>query len=148
MKRLKKRQTHYLFVYGTLRKNHGHPMSRWLNQRADWIGPGYFQGKLFNLGKYPGVVKSNKAGDRVLGDIYRTDHPKMILTTLDRYEQCSIGDSRPHEYARSIEPVMFGQGQILNAWVYLYNRPIEGLICITSGDYLATSAKQSIGQTR
>lgn len=123
-------------------------MSRWLNQRADWIGPGYFQGKLFNLGEYPGVVKSNKAGDQVLGDIYRIGRPKMILATLDRYEQCAIGDPRPHEYARSIEPVMLDPVQTLNAWVYLYNRPIEGLVCITSGDYLAASAKQSIGQIR
>lgn len=148
MKPIDKHQSNYLFVYGTLRRHHGHPMSRWLSQRADWIGAGYFQGKLFNLGEYPGIVKSNKASDRVLGDIYRIDHPKMILATLDRYEQCSIRDHRPHEYARSIEPVRLGKGKTLNAWVYLYNRPIKDLICITTGDYFASSAKQSIGRSR
>ncbi|HBA66105.1 MAG TPA: gamma-glutamylcyclotransferase, partial [Methylococcaceae bacterium] len=137
MKPIGKRQTNYLFVYGTLRRHHGHPMSHWLSQCADWIGAGFFQGKLFNLGEYPGVIKSDNAGDRVLGDIYRIGRPKMILATLDRYEQCSIRDPRPHEYRRSIEPVMLDKGKTLNAWVYLYNRPIKDHICITSGDYLA-----------
>jgi len=116
-------------------------MSHWLSQCADWIGAGFFQGKLFNLGEYPGVIKSDNAGDRVLGDIYRIGRPKMILATLDRYEQCSIRDPRPHEYRRSIEPVMLDKGKTLNAWVYLYNRPIKDHICITSGDYLAPSVK-------
>ncbi len=111
-------------------------MSHWLSQRNEWIGIGYFQGILFNLGEYPGAVKSNKASERVLGDIYRIDHPKMILATLDRYEQCSIGDPRPHEYARSIEPVILGKNRTLNAWIYLYNRPAKDLDCIVSGDYI------------
>ncbi len=122
-------------------------MSRWLSRRTDWVGTGYFQGILFNLGKYPGIVKSDNETDRVIGDIFRTDNPKMTLKTLDRYEQCSIVDPRPHEYRRSIEPVMLGNGKTLNAWVYLYNRPIKDHICITSGDFLASSPKQSIRRT-
>lgn len=144
MKTIGKRHTDYLFAYGTLRKNHEHPMSRWLNERADWVGSGYFQGKLFNLGDYPGVVKSNDADDRVLGDIYRINRPTMILAILDRYEQCSIDHPRPHEYIRRIETVKQDNHQELNTWVYLYNRPVTGLNRIASGDYLdylASSAK-------
>ena len=46
----------YLFVYGTLRRGGGAPLSKLLGQQADLVGLGTFQGKLYDLGYYPGVV--------------------------------------------------------------------------------------------
>ena len=57
----------YLFVYGTLRKAHGSPMSEWLARNAQFYGLGTYRGKLLNLGHYPGVIPSRDASDKVLG---------------------------------------------------------------------------------
>lgn len=141
MTRLYLRTIDAVFVYGTLRREHDHPMSAWLNSRAEWLGTGYFQGLLYDAGNYPGAVRTRDETAQVIGDIYRLERPKMILATLDRYEECSIKHPRPHEYIRSIEPVILADGAKLIAWVYLYNRPVDRLKRITSGDYLNRHAE-------
>jgi pyruvate carboxylase len=46
----------YLFVYGTLRSQMNDPLHRLLETHAVLVGTGTFQGKLYDLGRYPGVV--------------------------------------------------------------------------------------------
>src|SRR5580692_7203168 len=45
----------YLFVYGTLRKGSGNPHARRLAEHAEWAGPGRIPGRLYRLGRYPGL---------------------------------------------------------------------------------------------
>jgi gamma-glutamylcyclotransferase (GGCT)/AIG2-like uncharacterized protein YtfP len=60
----------YLFVYGTLRKEMNHPMYRALSRSAEWVGEANLQGRLYDLGKYPGAVPSKRVSDIVIGEIY------------------------------------------------------------------------------
>jgi hypothetical protein len=39
----------YLFVYGTLLKDFDGYMSKFLEKKSDFIGTGYFNGKLFEV---------------------------------------------------------------------------------------------------
>ena len=48
-----------LFVYGTLRKAASHPLHRTLAREARYAGTATFQGRLDDLGRYPGVVVSS-----------------------------------------------------------------------------------------
>lgn len=95
-----------------------------------------YQGKLYRLGAYPGVVPSIKTSDKVQGEVYRLLFPALALQKLDRYEECSAGFPEPAEYLRTIQPVRMKNGKAISVWLYLYNRPVEGLQRLTSGNFM------------
>ncbi len=133
-----------LFVYGTLRR--GTRSAAALDLRADlavhatWRGAAAFQGRLYSLGWYPGVVPSPCREDRVVGDVYSLPDPGLILARLDAYEGCDPGSPQPTEYVRRRQTVHLEGGEIIEAWVYLYNLPTLGLPRIASGDFLRASS--------
>jgi gamma-glutamylcyclotransferase (GGCT)/AIG2-like uncharacterized protein YtfP len=55
------------------------------------VGTGSFQGKLYDIGRYPGVVRSGRNTDRVMGEIYRLSEPRRALEILDEYEGTDSG---------------------------------------------------------
>lgn len=126
----------YLFVYGTLRREHGHPMARRLAAGAERVGPGRFRGRLLDLGPYPAVVPDPLGHHWVLGDLYRLRDPQVLLPLLDRYEGCTDAGNPLNEYRRERTEVLGPGGEPREAWIYLYNRPTAGLTLIPGGDYL------------
>jgi len=128
----------YLFVYGTLRRGYDHPMQTLLASQATFVGRGWYAGRLYRVSHYPGVVQSSDPADRVVGDIYRLDGEDILLARLDDYEECSAAHPLPHEYERLSQTVTTDAGERLEAWVYLYRHPLDGLERIGSGDFLLT----------
>jgi gamma-glutamylcyclotransferase (GGCT)/AIG2-like uncharacterized protein YtfP len=125
-----------LFVYGTLRRGSGTEMHRRLAAEAEFVSLATFQGRLFLVGDYPGVTPSDAAGDLVHGDLYRLVQPEDSLDWIDLYEQCGNRFPAPQEYIREIRPVCLLDGSVRQAWLYLYNHPIEGISSLPSGDFL------------
>lgn len=126
----------YLFVYGTLRRDIKNQMWHVLARHAEYLGEGAFQGKLYNIGEYPGAVPSNKPTDIVKGEIYVLRDRAQVLKALDEYEG---SDGTPSaEFSRKIIKVSKEGGKEISAWVYLYNHSTKGLKQILSGDYLIT----------
>ena len=62
--------TNYLFVYGTLRRRSRHPMARRLAELAQFVGPAKIAGRLYDLGRYPGLQEVQSPDDWVQGDVY------------------------------------------------------------------------------
>jgi pyruvate carboxylase len=54
-----------VFVYGTLRKAVGHPVHRILDEHGVWESIGKFQGKLYDLGPFPGAVASGDGTEAI-----------------------------------------------------------------------------------
>ncbi len=135
-----------IFVYGTLRRELGHPMHRLLAQHARYVGRASFAGRLYDLNGYPGAVPDPAGRGRVWGEVYRFSAPGPLLALLDRYEGCnnnanagSSGGKRggpQDEYRRELRTVYGENGERLRAWIYLYNRPVGGRREIPGGDYL------------
>lgn len=125
----------YIFVYGTLRRDCGGAMSAWLARHAVFLGMGFFQGKLYEVGSYPGAVPDPEKHNRVLGELYRMHDPEFALTKLDDYEECSARFPEPHEYKRSKSEITLPEGGSVLAWVYVYNFPVGRLERIHSEDY-------------
>ncbi len=129
-------EAEHLFVYGTLRRAFGHPMHRLLARHADYAGEATYQGRLYDLGPYPGVLPSDQANEEVKGELYalypgtRAD----LLARLDAYEGC--GPPGEALYRREKHVIYARDGAPVQAWVYLYNRPLTGARRIFSGDYL------------
>ena len=130
----------YLFVYGTLLKGFNSYMSKFLDKNSEFVGEGYFNGKLFKVSWYPGAVLSKIASERVYGHIFKIHDHIKTFKILDDYE--GVGEASteyPNEYRRELIETFLNDGTILRTWVYLYNNPTDHLRLIASGDYLKES---------
>ncbi len=85
---------------------------------------------------YPGMVPSTDGADQVFGELYRMRDAAELLRVLDEYEGCSEKHPKPHEYVRARVAVTTGDGATVQAWTYLYNRPVAHLPRIASGRFL------------
>jgi gamma-glutamylcyclotransferase (GGCT)/AIG2-like uncharacterized protein YtfP len=113
-----------LFVYGTLLSTAGHPMGARLQRDARLIGPATIPGRLYSLGRYPGLVEA-LAGPRstqslVHGEVYALNTPAITLRWLDGYEGVIAHKPDESPYARVERPVRLSSGKTLAAWVYIY----------------------------
>ena len=114
-------------------------MHRVLARDAAYVSAATFQGRLFLTAAYPAAVSSPVPGDLVKGELYHLTCPERILAGIDRYE-----DFRPDDYAgslfiRHVAPITLPDGRVLDAWIYLYNRPTVGLMLVRSGEFLPGS---------
>jgi gamma-glutamylcyclotransferase (GGCT)/AIG2-like uncharacterized protein YtfP len=124
-----------LFVYGSLRRGFDHHyLLRQL--RAEFIGRGKVRGELFDLGRYPGAVKSDSS-NTVSGEIYRLKSPDSDLKALDDYEGVgSTTETQKSEYRRELTQVTIeDSGAITDAWIYWMNCDLPEKHRIASGDY-------------
>lgn len=126
----------FLFVYGTLRRDANSEMYHLLAQHAEFTDKGQLQGRLYTVENYPGAIPSTDPQDVVHGEVYRLRKSAPILSRLDQYEGCGPGFTEPTEFVRSKKLITLRSGNSLDAWVYIYNRPITGLAIIESGDFL------------
>lgn len=125
-----------LFVFGTLLSGFDHPMARLVARSCDLLGPAVCRGRLYLVRRYPGMVLSGDAGERVHGELYRMRWPAELLPSLDEYEGYGDGFPPPCEFVREICRVTTADGESCEAWTYLYNRPIDRLPRIASGRFL------------
>jgi len=124
-----------LFVYGTLMRGFDHPMARLLEQNAEFLGEAQAAGRLYLVRHYPGLVESDVPADRVFGQLFRLRQPRDVLAKLDDYEGCGEGAAPPHEFIRATRPVVANDGTAQQAFIYLYNWPLDGLPRIADGRF-------------
>ena len=128
-----------LFVYGTLRKDIPNSRVHLLAQEAQgvtFVGYWRIQGRLFDLGEYPGLVLSHDPDSWVHGEVYALHNPQETLSRLDDYEGCGPNDPKPHEFDRVEKDVVLDSGASGKAWVYIYGGTTANKREIVSGDYL------------
>lgn len=129
-----KKQTDYIFVYGTLRRDSPEGAHKSYLHGTDFISPAKIRGQLFMVDYYPGLVLTD-ADHWALGEVYLIQHEGQ-LHDLDVYEGCAKKSPQPHEYARHIVDVILSDGEILQAWAYLYILDTHNLPLIESGNFL------------
>ena len=132
-----------LFVYGTLRRDMRSEMSQLLERHAGFVAEGRYQGRLYRIDYYPGVVPSDNPTETVKGEVYSLRDSQVVLQELDRYEECGPGFAEPTEYVRRFETVTLLDGAVCRAWIYIYNHPIDRYTPIPSGDFVASEADQN-----
>jgi gamma-glutamylcyclotransferase (GGCT)/AIG2-like uncharacterized protein YtfP len=126
-----------LFVYGTLRKGNSNKMAEYLSVHAEFLTDGWFQGYMYQISYYPGVIASDDINDRAYGELYRLNDPETALALLDDYEECSAQHVQPAEYKRITTPISTIDGNIFEqVWIYLYQWPITDKLLIKEGDFM------------
>jgi len=131
-----RRETAFLFVYGTLMTRAqgrlGTDMRALLRLNGTSLGAATTAGRLIDLGDYPGFVEAAGPGDVVHGELLRLEDPDEVLAALDAYEGVSLEPAPDDEYARILVPVQPVSGEQVTAWVYCFRgdlaqaRPIAG----------------------
>lgn len=117
----------YLFVYGTLRDKYGLKLKDRVSKEMEHVGKAKVTASLYDLGRYPGVVKEAGSGE-VVGDVFRITDPDKVFKVLDKCE----GEN----FSREKEEVKLRGGEVVSAWVYWYNQSPQGKHKIRFKDYL------------
>lgn len=126
-----------LFVYGTLRQGNANAMAAYVAAHAEFVAGGWFQGCMYQISDYPGVIASEQPDDRVFGEVYRLNDAQVALAVLDDYEECGTQYTQPAEYQRVKTHILAMDGRVLEpVWIYLYQWPLVGKARIVSGDFM------------
>ena len=115
-----------LFVYGTLREFFDIPMARRLRREGRGLGVARVAGRLYDLGRYPGIKRSRRRDEWVIGDLYRLRDAHRTLRVLDRYEA---------RFVRERAIVRIDRWRKRRAWLYRFRGPVRARDRIMSGDY-------------
>jgi gamma-glutamylcyclotransferase (GGCT)/AIG2-like uncharacterized protein YtfP len=126
--------SNYLFVYGTLRRRSRHPMARRLAELAHYIGPAKIAGRLYDLGRYPGLQEPRGPHDWVQGDVYDLgEHAAQTMQEMDAYENAE--SPQPAFFDRQLAQVVIHDGRELSVWVYWFRGALREEQYIRSGSY-------------
>jgi gamma-glutamylcyclotransferase (GGCT)/AIG2-like uncharacterized protein YtfP len=122
-----------VFVYGSLRKGGDGSMSA-RYPAAKFVGNGVVNGRLYDLGDYPGLELS-ESDSRVAGEVYEVS--ESLLKMLDEFEVTS-------RYVRRQVEISLN-GDLKKCWIYvpefsLGGLPVEKLV--TSGDWTEYQGKK------
>jgi gamma-glutamylcyclotransferase (GGCT)/AIG2-like uncharacterized protein YtfP len=125
----------HIFVYGLLKSMYDNEAARFIRKHCILIGEGTVPGRLFDLGTYPGIVYETNAKTFVTGEVFEIITNKAgLVEYLDEFEECGPDFEQPNEYRKEVIPVNVN-GTIYQASSYIYNRNLEGLKVIESGNY-------------
>ena len=126
-----------LFVYGSLRRDFGHPAFEYIGRYFQFVAQGEVRGLLYDLGEYPAAIPTNE--DRfIVGELYVIKEPgefSYAIAQLDDYEGLNPEEGE-ELYRREIAQIRTADGTS-EAWLYWYNGSVEGYPVIESGDMLA-----------
>ena len=118
----------FVFIYGLLREELNHPLRNLFVRHGTFLGTGTFQGKLYDLRRYPAAVVSNSREDRVAGEVFRINEPAHVLELLDKHEG--------RRFKREMVQVALNIDDAIDCWTYLYTKSLAGRTVIPSGDYV------------
>jgi gamma-glutamylcyclotransferase (GGCT)/AIG2-like uncharacterized protein YtfP len=100
---------------------------------ARYVGKGSVQGRLFDLGEFPGAVKMRGSSGRVEGELYHLPSAVRALKSLDQYEGSC--------YTRELAEVELQGGQHARAWVSWLKQAPPPKHQIKGGDYANRTIK-------
>ena len=107
-----------LFVYGTLRPERAPAEIADVVKEMRLVGGGTVQGRLLELGGYPGLVGGE---GRVSGSVFSLPQGKDILPELDAYEGFRVDQPLESLFVRERVTVQMDEGDRRECWVYRYN---------------------------
>ncbi len=129
-----------LFIYGTLLQT-TNEFAIYLQKNSTFYAKGKFKGNLYDIGEYPGAVLDKNEQSYVHGNIVLLNDPS-ILKTIDSYEGYGLKQPKPYLFIRKLIKAET-DNDVIECWIYLYNKPVTGLHQIIIGDYLAYKNKRA-----
>lgn len=136
----------YLFAYGTIRSGKlPLDIARIVNGLHP-IGTGAVQGRLYNFGDYPGIRLDDPAEHAVRGIVLELHSPREVFDALDRYESFDPTNPDDSLFRRVHCSVTTDSGEVIECWVYEYNRDPGGAALLAHGDYLLAGGSRGVSE--
>ena len=118
----------HLFVYGTLRKTFS--AYSLVEDYFSFVCNAQTKGKLYDEGSFPAAV-STEEDVFIQGELHQIKndgHFEEAFGKLDEYEEVNEGLFR-----RELT-IVFAGNNLVTSWIYWYNKRVENLVVIESGD--------------
>jgi pyruvate carboxylase len=132
---LPEKEADYLFVYGTLRHEFGNELHKIIAKNSEFEGMASYQGEMYMVAEFPGIVPSESVSNQVVGELYKINSTEKLFAILDDYEEYDPNNEADSLYVRKKISLSFG-GMLIDSWAYLYNKSLDYLEKIESGDFL------------
>lgn len=135
--------SHYVFVYGSLRKGFHSPAYEYISRYFNFFGDAKVRGRLFDLGEYPAAVPVQD-DSFIIGELYIVKDENEFswaIAQLDDYEGVIVEEGEHPLYRREIADI-FIKDAIVPAWIYWYNGDVTGKPVVSSGDILEYMKKK------
>ena len=129
--------TTHLFVYGSLRSGFRNQAYAYLSKYFTLVGQGYVKGKLYDTGEYP-VASTTTDEKYLVGELYAINNINEFnwaIEQLDDYEGLNVEPGETPMYIRE-KVIVTCEHQKIEAWVYWYNKDVNNLLEIASGDLM------------
>ena len=126
-----------IFVYGSLRSGFRNPAYEYLTRYFKYSGEALVKGQFFDAGSYP-VALPTEDEHFILGELYSMnseDEFSWAFEQLDDYEGLNVESGETALYKRNLVEV-FQNGETQIAWIYWYNKSIEDMPEIETGDVM------------
>lgn len=131
----------YFFAYGTLKDGFENPIKGELVNLLYNPVAGRMRGKLFLVAPwYPGAVDTPDDAT-IEGDLYQIQDEKELFRILDPYEDFDPAHPETSLYIRTKRMVETVDGA-REAWVYLYQRPVDPSSRIVDGNFTEADRKR------
>jgi gamma-glutamylcyclotransferase (GGCT)/AIG2-like uncharacterized protein YtfP len=121
----------FLLLYGSLGSREPMHAKLGLDRALQSLGPREISGSLYDLGQYPGLVLGS---GRVVAELFKI-RDAFLLCRLDAYEEFDRGKPEQSLFIRTTLRLPRYRWRIANklrrhpmidAWIYVYNQPLEG----------------------
>ena len=127
--------TDHLFVYGTFCRGFcRHKILRRLGAKS--AGQGSIPAELFDLGEYPGAIRSPRGSARVVGELYPLPDAERAFKVLDAVEGFQANAPEHALFKRETVGVTLANKRRAIAWVHWLNHVPSPRRRIASGDYV------------
>ncbi len=123
-----------VFFYGTLMAGFDRRRRAGIDTRMRFVGRGWIQGALFDLGLFPAAIPSTEG--RIWGEVYEVED-ESVLAVLDEIEGYRSDEPDSSLYTRVEVDATLANGDRCSVSTYFYNAPLGRAERIESGDYLA-----------
>jgi gamma-glutamylcyclotransferase (GGCT)/AIG2-like uncharacterized protein YtfP len=136
--------TYRLFVYGSLRSGFRNPAYAYLTRYFKLEGEAVVKGRFYFNGKMPVAVPTTDE-HYITGELYtirETSDFEWAISQLDDYEGLNVMPGEKPSYCRKEVPVIIN-GKEVTAWIYWYNKDVEGMPEIETGEVLKYIIQQS-----
>lgn len=125
----------FLFVYGTLRSEYPiMDIHSYLLAYSQFYVNGTINGKLYLNDFYPCLVEDESK--IVKGEIYKILESQPLFAELDDFEDFDVLSPATSLFVRKVVKVKTDKNNVIDAWVYFYNQPTDGLTEIPSDDFI------------
>lgn len=125
----------HIFLYGTLLPELAPTELRGVLRRMQRVGEAFVAGRLYDLGDFPGALLAGRPDSTIRGEVFAFSD-SSLLDLMDSYEGFHPGAPKRSLFARQKVSVAMPQtSQVINCWIYVYNRNPGNARIIPGGDY-------------